>query len=117
MRGLAILILVVLFFWLCWPYLARWIRRMAMRKAESYIRKKMGMPPPPRGGKKQKQETPRRRPHAPIIPKEYAEDAEFTEIIEYTSYEARIHTRVSTEEYHESQVSDAEWIEIKSGRP
>ena len=45
MRGLGILILIVLFFWLFWPSISRWLKRKAMERAETYIRNKMGMPP------------------------------------------------------------------------
>ncbi|MDE6754421.1 MAG: hypothetical protein K2J82_07400 [Muribaculaceae bacterium] len=49
-----------------------------------------------------------------IIPPEYAEDVEFTEIKEFsqTDIEARFSDGQRVE-YHESQVSDVEWVEIK----
>lgn len=53
--------------------------------------------------------------HEPLIPKEYAEDVEFVETISYSES-----TTIGIQEsdgrrtvYHESQVSDVEWEEIK----
>lgn len=98
------------------------------RKAEDYLRKATGMPPRPdsREGKKQQREARERRSSAsyrpnsrrnprsaqePIIPPEYAEDVEFVETKEFSS--TTIHSTPRFTEYHESQVSDAEWVEIK----
>lgn len=49
----------------------------------------------------------------PLIPKEYAEDVEFIETKDYSSTESRINSNVKQESFHESQISDAEWTEIK----
>lgn len=51
----------------------------------------------------------------PVIPKEYAEDVEFTEVRSY-SEEEKIGGESSIRYAHESQVSDAEIIEIKKER-
>lgn len=126
MRGLGILILVVLFFWIVWPYIARWLKRKAIERAENYVRSSMGMPP---RDKKQQNRSNRnsredyfnrggRNPygnsqnHGPIIPKEYAEDVEYTETIDYSQSERRVDSN-GEQTYHESQISDAEWVEIK----
>ena len=45
----------------------------------------------------------------------YAEDVEFTEVIEYTETEIRVE-KESGETFHESQISDAEYVEIKKNR-
>jgi len=60
---------------------------------------------------------PRARQNVPIIPKEYAEDVEFVETIDYSETEIRTDGkpgRASSSSYQESQVSDAEWEEIKN---
>ena len=132
MTGLGILILVVLFFWLFWPTVSRWLKRKAMERAEDYMRAQMGMPPRDRKKEKQKQKDEsqnngyyqgrRRNPFGPdaygkepLIPKEYAEDVEFTETKDYSETE-HINHKPTTETYHESQISDAEWTEIKKPR-
>lgn len=132
MRGLGILILIVVFFWLLWPTISRWLKRKAMEKAEDYMRSSMGMPP--RDKKKNKNrrgnentsqnanyyQRERRNPFGPdrygqepIIPKEYAEDVEFTETKDYSETEQRTTSDGKVETYHESQISDAEWTEVK----
>ena len=134
MRGLGILILIVVFFWLIWPTISRWLKRKAMERTEDYIRKSMGMPPRDKKKKNQSGNTSsqnqdsyyqgqRRNPfgrdrysHEPLIPKEYAEDVEFTETKDFSSSETKINTGGKTEIYHESQVSDAEWTEVKKPR-
>lgn len=123
---MGILILIVIFFWLIWPTVSRWIKRKAMERAEDYMRSSFGLPPREKKRKKSKQRVDesenddygqhrtyrRRSGHGPIIPKEYAEDVEFTETIDYSEEEHR-HSAGGEERYHESQISDAEFIEIK----
>ena len=117
MQGLGIIILIVLFFWLCWPSISRWLKRKALQRAENYFRSRMGMPPPPPHSKDHGASYTKGRStvHEPIIPKEYAEDVEFSETIDYSRVETHVDTK-TTEKYHESQISDAEWTEIKSTR-
>lgn len=106
------------------------------RRAEDYLRNATGMPPRP--GSRQARRDARRNgatgtsdrrqrqrtyhdnsydydPDGPIIPKEYAEDVEFVETKNYS--ESTIDTFMDTQResgaYHEDQVSDAEWEEIK----
>lgn len=51
----------------------------------------------------------------PIIPKEYAEDVEFVETINYSeTFIGADNPDSSRTVYHESQVSDVEWEEIKT---
>ena len=158
MRGLAILLLIVVFFWVVWPRLSRWLKRKAMERAEDYVRSSMGMPPRDRGRRSsQKQQDTytreRRNPFGPdsytkgpIIPKEYAEDVEFTETIDYSetredrfakpgsadagsasmnsgdnnSKSGKFHRWKSRKSddtsYQESQISDVEFTEIKRPR-
>lgn len=143
MRGLGILILVIVFFWVIWPVIARWLKRKAMERAEDYVRASMGMPPREkrkRGGKKKDNEDfsgyqsysspgggrerrnpfgPDRYTKEPIIPKDYAEDVEFTETIDYSEDHLEIKresSSTSSSVDQESQISDAEWTEIKKSR-
>ena len=136
MKGVAILILIVLFLWLVWPYISRWLRRKAAERTEDYLRKAMGMPP--REGKSAKNkrrgsqneyysgsyagrndEQSRhyrnsRNPRESLIPKEYAEDVEYVETVDYSSDEHISKESYKSDFYSESQVSDAEWVELKN---
>lgn len=130
MRGLGILILIVLFFWLIWPAISRWLKRKAMERTEDYIRSSMGMPPRDKKQRRgfrssqgnedsfsrQRSEAYKSRSQGPIIPKEYAEDVEFTETIDYSSQEKIKETSNEKGQYHESQISDVEFTEIKKSR-
>ena len=131
MRGIAIILLVVIFFALIWPSIAKWLKRKAMERAEDYIRSSMGLPPreKKRGKKNSGQNNQRQEGYyyrssgserrygdkkEPLIPKEYAEDVEFTETIDYSSTtETRIENGNKIKYHHESQISDVEWVEIK----
>lgn len=126
MKGLAIFFLVVAVIWFVTPFIFRWAKRKATERLEDYLRAQFGLPPrqkEKKGRKNKKKATNssssdtsgRRAPkrEGPIIPKEYAEDVEFIEIRDYSESEIRIHTRKNTKIYHESQVSDADWVEIK----
>lgn len=116
----------------------KWVGRFMANRAEDYLRKATGMPPRPGSREAKRQEKtraadsgePRRRSqrdsrnrgsqyyhtdNGPIIPKEYAEDVEFTETIDYSETTiAGEDTRRSATTYHESQVSDVEWEEVKT---
>lgn len=121
-----LLFIIILF--LCWPLITRWLRGFMARRMEDTIRKMAGMPP-----RKEEEKSRRRRERertgrkgkgsggsggksggGPIIPREYAVDVEFTETIDYSEEivigEEGHHRRV---EYHESQVSDVQFVEIK----
>lgn len=114
----------------------KWVRAYMARRAEDFIRKATGMPPRPgsreerkqrertqtysdsgnRYGRKSRKSRWSMSPDEPIIPKEYAEDVEFVETKDYSETtvgdidsEGRTHVR-----YHESQVTDVEWEEIKT---
>ena len=134
MKGLAILILIVLFFWIVGPFIMKWAKRKAMERAEDYMRQSMGLPPrhkkKSKFSKQQRQQEKqqyyqreRRNPFGPdaygkepLIPKEYAEDVEFTETIDYSAHEIKIEKEGDKKIYHESQISDVEWTEIKQPR-
>ncbi|MDE7160291.1 MAG: hypothetical protein K2O24_05560 [Muribaculaceae bacterium] len=129
-RLIIILIIAALLWWL-WPRIRRavtmWIVRRLQRNAEDYVRRAAGMPPrdgkDPREGRRQSREAGTRRRRAghrggPLIPKEYAVDVEYVEIHDYSSTTVigDDGARKKTEEWHESQVTDAEWVEIRDRR-
>lgn len=129
------LIILALFFFLL-PllrrWLAPWIQRYMARKAEDMIRRQMGMPPREKKSRRQQKaqassgqnRSSARKPKGepddgPIIPPEYAEDVEFVEIKEFDNVEVAAETvsddgkKRTRREYTETQVSDAEWVDIK----
>ncbi len=137
-----IIILIILFLiWLIFGNRIRqWLARLVANRTEDYIRKATGMPPRPgsrearrqqratdeasRQGKSRgtyanysssrRRRTNRVNPNEPLIPKEYAEDVEFVETISYSQTTIGISESDSRHTvYHESQVSDVEWEEIK----
>lgn len=128
--GIFLIILILLF--VMWPVIVRWLRPIIMRymarKMEDQIRRAAGMPPRDdrRSSRKKQQErqqhSTRRRSSSSyyrgqrqhIIPPEYAEDVEFTEIKDYSKSEEIAPENRKTASYRqESQVSDAVWEEIK----
>lgn len=126
--GIAIVIIILII--LCWPMISKWMQGFLARRTEDYLRKATGMPPRPgsREAKRQarqQQQQPRSsrsryyHSHQPLIPKEYAEDVEFVETVSYsqtTTIGVETARPASRTVYHESQVSDVEWVEIKSKR-
>lgn len=130
-------LLIILFFW---PAIKRWLARQAANRAEDYIRRAAGLPPRP-GSRRERRQNARqdsRRTYArkaadqrhtrrndsrtsPIIPPEYAEDVDFVETVEWSqttiTAESESSKRRTGSFKAESQVSDAEWVEIKSKRP
>lgn len=127
-----LIIIIILFFaWpYIWPHIRRWLQpyivRWLQRRADNYFRQSMGMPPRDKGRGQarsgaayrshSKQDRAsgqrRRRTDEPIIPREYAEDVEFTEVHTY-SEEHTIADNGEVRFKRESQVSEAEIIEIK----
>lgn len=129
--GLFIFIAIILCVWLLWPNISRWLQRKAADKAEDYIRRATGMPPRPdsrEGRRRQRSErregfsasSSRRRyadtSDSPIIPPEYAEDVEYVETKDFSETTIGVSDSKGTRTYHESQVSDAEYVEIKKGK-
>lgn len=131
-------LLILFLIWLIFGrQIKAWFVSFMARRTEDYIRKAAGLPPRPgsredrRRRRRQKgadsshdesftfYRSPHREnhrdPNEPLIPKEYAEDVEFVETISY-SQATTIGVKESTGTrtfYHESQVSDVEWEEIK----
>lgn len=129
MLRLLILLIIIFALWLLWPRIrngiTRWILSRIQKQAFRYMHDAAGVPPGDEKPREKKRRSSRRtsdqsRPHTtprsgPIIPKEYAVDAEFVEIHEYSSSTVigeDTHTG-QTREWHESQVTDAEWVEIR----
>lgn len=130
-----IIILILVFVLL--PILRRWVfpllvrrgRRYAQEKAEDFIRQQMGVPPVSKEERKARRKAEKQRRSGtdsaaygfnpegeePIIPKEYAEDVEFVEIKEFTQENIASDRDggVRREVYHEKQVTDAEWEDVK----
>ena len=134
MSGLLILILIFIGVPLLWRWLKPYFFRWAQRRTEDYVRRQMGMPPRDKSrARSQRRQSYssadgnsrgsyggqyRERYHSsgPLIPKEYAVDVEYTEIRSYSSEEAIASDGKRVRYTVESQVSDAEIIEIKRER-
>lgn len=129
MSGLIILILIFIGLPLLWRWLKPYFFRWAQHRTEDYVRKSMGMPPRDKSrsrrsnaynsssssssSKKRKQS---QYHSGPIIPKEYAVDVEYTEIKSYSSDEVIASDGKTVRYSVESQVSDAEILEIRKDR-
>lgn len=138
MSGLLILILIFIGVPLLWRWLKPYFFRWAQHRTEDYVRQQMGMPPRDRsrqksGFRQHKEERQsdsysqsgygsgygrrtRSYSRGPLIPKEYAVDVEYTEIRSYSSEERIASDGKSVRYKVESQVSDAEIIEIRRDR-
>ena len=140
MSGLLILILIFIGVPFLWRWLKPYFFRWAQHRTEDYIRSRMGMPPRDSGrsGSKRSQQRyyssgghssggyssdrygnrSRSRGYSsgPLIPKEYAVDVEYTEIRSYSSEQAIAPDGKRVRFTVESQVSDAEIIEIRRDR-
>lgn len=136
---IAIILIIILIFWLTpiRSWLGRLMANFMAHRTEDFIRKATGMPPRP-GSRQARKEARRQNASGPcdertgstgrgyrrrasenhtggpIIPKEYAEDVEFVETIDYSeTIIAASDEKGNTAVYHESQVTDVEWEEIK----
>ena len=133
--------LFILILVLAWPLWRRWFYSFIQRRAEDTLRKMMGMPSRKEEARRKKAEESRqkrqrasssasygRRSSASyygnsdsshIIPPEYAEDVEFSEVREFRQTEingtesGRRHKSDRNSTVVESQVEDVEFIEIK----
>lgn len=129
---LTLLIICIVLF-LLWPTIKKWLARYMVHKTEDFIRSATGMPPRDkkrrerassgstsygREGRQSGSRRGRRSSKEPIIPREYAEDVEFVESVEYSETTIREdYSDGSGRVYTESQVSDVEYVEIKTGTP
>lgn len=124
-----ILLIIFIAIPLLWQFISPLFQRWLMGKMEDRFRHMAGMPSrkeekrarrrrSPGSGSASSRQTRNAHPksHEPIIPKEYAEDVEFVEYVSYSETTVEEHvepdgskTRVVTE----SQIEDAEFVEIK----
>lgn len=125
---------------ICWPLISKWLRQFLAHRTEDYLRKATGMPPRPGSREERRQQRASRQAYnsetnrdtnssyssrnrsqrktrynknEPLIPPEYAEDVEFVEIKSYSQTTIGATDR-KVKEYHENQVTDAEWVDIKA---
>ena len=123
-----IILLVVL-----WPWITKWVKGFMSRRAEDAIRRMMGMPSRREEQRRRKeserkqsstsqrnkrtaaaQEREADRREAVRSMKENAVDVEYTEYKEYSQTEISVeNANGKTRIYTESQVTDAEFVEIK----
>lgn len=132
MKFVIILIVVILIITLFGDRISRLIREFIAHRTEDVIRRMMGMPTRKEEKRARKErgnaykrattgfsDNSSRHGHSaetekPLIPKEYAEDVEFIEIKDYSSKTIVEDTNGGkTRIYHESQVEEAEYVEIK----
>lgn len=132
MSGLLILILIFIGIPLLWRWIKPYFFRWAQHRTEDYVRRQMGMPPCDKSRKQSnghqsysssgsygtRGTRARQRGYSsgPLIPKEYAVDVEYTEIRSYSSEETIAADGHQVRYSVESQVSDAEIIEIRRDR-
>lgn len=124
MTAIVIIILVLLLWPTVWRFLRGWIVRRMQKKATDYFFRQASAA----AGAAGREYTRRGQYHdggthgreraygdnEPLIPKDYAEDVEFTEIREYSSSEDVTPNKYGSVTYsREEQVEDAEIIEIK----
>lgn len=126
------IILIISLIWLVFGNrINAWIRNWMMGMAEDRMRRMMGMPTrkEERRRKKQRRQrrdngnaygpgygTPPTHDDGPVIPREYAEDVEYVDMPAYSD-ETEINGSGSDNRsetvFNESQVEDAEYVEIK----
>ncbi|MDE6695581.1 MAG: hypothetical protein K2K25_01750 [Muribaculaceae bacterium] len=126
MSGLLILILIFIGVPMLWRWLKPYFFRWMQRRTEDYVRNAMGMPPRDKSKKQSSgrqsysssgtygsRSRSRSYSSGPLIPKEYAVDVEYTEIRSYSSEETIASDGKRVRYSVESQVSDAEIIDIR----
>lgn len=138
-----VLLVIFILLALLWPYVSKWIgpvvQRWMVGRFEDQMRRMAGMPTRKEERKMRKKAEKQRRaageadgwsafrnrrssapgPGAkPIIPKEYAEDVEFVEVKSYSEQtEIKVEdTGSGSRIVEESQIEDAEYIEIKENK-
>lgn len=133
MTFLVCLIIIIALWMTFGPFIRRWLQRRAMQKMADILSRGMGMPTEKERREARRkaeraqrsrgntfwtrpaQKPPRyRKDDSRIIPSEYAEDVEFTEVVDYSqSATVASDGRCRTKAIIESQVSDVEFTEIK----
>lgn len=127
-HSMGVFLIILLILALLWPYIMRWMRGYLMRKAEDRLRQMMGAPPRQEERRQNRQRRddsrrgdtrPRRsNPHPAQAMKEVAEDVRYTEIIDYSESTSTVDVQEENgtrrREYHEEQVEDVKFTEIKN---
>lgn len=123
--GTVLIILIVLA--LLWPWILKWLHGFMARRAEDMLRKMTGQPTR-RQERKMKRERQRadntqssrrqRRRHPATHPadelRKVAVDVEYTESVDYSETSVIDNGKTSSRrEYHEQQVEDVKFTEIK----
>ena len=122
---MATFLIILLVLWLLWPYIMKWIQRLMARRAEDILRRMTGQPTrrEERRRRRQAGRNSTGRPESQRAPeihparmmREVAEDVQFTEELDYS--ESRLDFEEETprdrREYHERQVEDAQYTEIR----
>lgn len=114
-----ILILLILF----WGPITRFFGRLFARWVQNRVMKAAGLDPKAtrrryeeaqrRQERQAEQERRREHDRNHVIPEEYAEDADYVEIHDRHERDVHVHSSGRDSYYHEEQVSDADWEEIK----
>lgn len=127
MTFLGVLVIIILIIALFGDRITRWLSRYLQRRFAERIMREFGMPPhqeAAKGGNRSGRTdfTRHRRrgrdERRHIIPPEYAEDVEYVEIQTKTT-ESKSGYKVDSKEereWYESQVEDAEYVEIREKR-
>lgn len=125
---MGVFLIIILIIALLWPWIMRWMRAYMMRKAEERLRAMMGMPPRQEEDRRQRHERERQRrsesngrhrpdPHPARAMREVAEDVRYTEYFDYSETSVKTDGGTATRrEYHEQQVEDVKFTEIKTGK-
>lgn len=126
---MGVFLIIILMIVLLWPWIMRWMRAYMMRKAEERLRAMMGMPPRQEEERRQRRRDNERQqrpasaarrghnPHPARALREVAEDVRYTEYFDYSETSVETDQGASTRrEYHERQVEDVKFTEIKTGR-
>lgn len=124
MITLLVILLIVIVIWIAGPYIRALFQRWLMRRLQKSFFKAAGIPDPEKERKNQKKKKKndthgsshrrhQRTSDEPIIPRDYAEDVEFTEYKEYTTETSIDESESRIRIHEEEQVSDVQFTEIK----
>lgn len=116
MKAFIVIFIIVGIIYLLRYFLRRdptWIFRTLLKQRIKKMQREQEKARTRREKAAQKAEQQAHHSNSRIIPPEYGEDVEYEEIKEYSHTSATVITPDGESEYSESQISDAEWIEIK----
>lgn len=119
-------LIIILIIALLWPYIMRWLRGYLMRRAEDQFRKMAGQPTRKQEEKMRREQQYRQTrkrgtrhgtgAHPARELSKVAEDVQFTEIQEFTDTSVIQDDGTTRREYHEEQVEDVKFTEIKTDK-